>query len=60
MPVAPYGTLKYRAWNRARMQRRRENGHVRRRERLLRSIREADVSIARYEAQLTPHQEGDV
>ncbi len=47
MPVAPYGTPKYRAWNRDRMRRRRKSPGAVRRELDLASIHRADRTISR-------------
>ena len=58
MPVAPYGSTKYRVWNRERMQRRRAQPALFRRELNLKSIRGANKTITKYEALLKPpHQE---
>lgn len=58
MPVAPYGTTKYRDWNRNRMRRRRADPALSRRELNLQSINAADRTIAKLEARLKPpHQQ---
>jgi hypothetical protein len=52
MPVAPYGSTKYRDWNRERMRRRRTDAAQWRRELNLQSIRRVSETITKYEALL--------